>query len=221
MLHRPQLGFWISPARRCPINFSSVGSALTVGLWIWGSTVRMGHVRDKLRHRRRHHRFSPSRTQRQGGRSAFVNSDRTDGRIRTGPSPFDAPKRRNDDGMCHVARSTCRRVNPYENKRWGKIFEGEIAEIPKLQGKCALVWNMYHVSDDPEGSTLCPQGAISFFSPMPSSSDALGPRVTKYGTQVKTNKGYSPIQILGVQKLGGSKFWIFEILDILKKKPSH
>ena len=65
--------------------------------------ISMGHVRDKLRHRRRHHRFSPSRTQRQGGRSAFVNSGRTDGRIRTGPSPFDAPKRRNDDGMCHVA----------------------------------------------------------------------------------------------------------------------
>ena len=65
--------------------------------------IAMGHVRDKLRHRRRHHRFSPSRTQRQGERSAFVNSGRTDRRIRTGPSPFDAPKRRNDDGMCHVA----------------------------------------------------------------------------------------------------------------------
>ena len=63
----------------------------------------MGHVRDKLLHRRRHHRFSPSRTQRQGGRSAFVNSGRTDGRIWTGPSPFDAPKRRNDDGIRHVA----------------------------------------------------------------------------------------------------------------------
>ena len=85
---------------------------------------------------------------------------------------------------------------------------------------------------------------------MPSSSDALGPRVTKFGTQVKTNKGYSSIQILGGSKnyggqnfgfsknfifiisgpiltkykkmvfknFWGSKFWIFEILDILKKK---
>ena len=40
---------------------------------------------------------------------------------------------------CHVARSTCHRVNPYENKRWGKIFEGDIAETPNMQGKCALV----------------------------------------------------------------------------------
>ena len=153
--------------------------------------------------------------------------------------------------MCHVARSTCHRVNPYENKRWGNIFQGEIAETPNLQGKCALVWNTYHVIDDPEGSKLCPQGAISFFSPMPSNSDAIGPRVTKFGTQVKTNKGYSSIQILGgpkirgvkildfrkknhihhfwtnfdkIQKMvfknfWGSKFWIFEILDILKKIP--
>ena len=42
----------------------------------------------------------------------------------------------------NVARSTCRGVNPYENKRWN-FFEGEIAETPNLQGKCALVWNMY------------------------------------------------------------------------------
>ena len=141
---------------------------------------------------------------------------RTDGRIRTGPSSFDAPnagttmthrwrtKRWNDDASrgatCHVARSTCRRANPYENKRWGKIFEGEIAEIPNLQDMCALVWSTYHACDDPEGSRLGPQGAIFFFSPMPSSSDTLGPRVTKFGTQVKTNKGYSSIQILGGSK---------------------
>ena len=138
-----------------------------------------------------HHRFSPSRTQWRGGRSAFVNSGRTDGRIRTGPSPFDARKHRNDDGMRHVAlRATCRRVNPYENKRWGKIFEGEVAETPSLQGTCALVWHTYHVSDDPKGSKYCPQGAISFFSLMPCSSDTLGPRVTKFGTQVEANEGY-------------------------------
>ena len=110
-----------------------------------------------------------------------------------------------------MARSTCHRVNPYENKSWGKIFEGDIAETPNLEGKCALVWDMYHVSDDPEGSKLCPQGAISFFSPMPSSSDALGPRVTKFGTQVKTNKGYSSIQILG-----GPKIRAVKILDFRK-----
>ena len=31
VLHRRQLAFWISPARRCPINFSSVGSVLDSG----------------------------------------------------------------------------------------------------------------------------------------------------------------------------------------------
>ena len=90
---------------------------------------------------------------------------------------------------CHVARATCRRVNPYENKRWGKIFEWEVAETPNLQGTCALVWHTYHVSDDPKGSKYCPQGTILFFSLMPCSSDTLGPRVTKFGTQVEANKG--------------------------------
>ena len=93
--------------------------------------------------------------------------------------------------MRHLAlRATWRRVNPYENKRWGKIFEGEVAETSNLQGICALVWHTYHVSDDPKGSKYCPQGAISFFSLMPFSSDTLGPRVTKFSTQVETNKGY-------------------------------
>ena len=90
----------------------------------------------------------------------------------------------------YVPRATCRRVYPYENKRWGKIFEGEVAEIPNLQGTCALVWHTYHVSEDPKGSKYCPQGAISFFSLMPFSSNTLGPRVTKFGTQVEANKGY-------------------------------
>ena len=38
-----------------------------------------------------------------GRAERFRNSGRTVGRIRTGPNPFDAPKRRNNDGMCHVA----------------------------------------------------------------------------------------------------------------------
>ena len=100
---------------------------------------------------------------------------------------------------------------PLRNKRWGKILEGEIAETPNFQGKCALVWHTYHVCDDSEGSKLCPQGALSFFGPMPSSSDALGPRVTKFGTQVKTNEGYSSIQILGGPEIRG------KILDFRKK----
>ena len=104
-----------------------------------------------------------------------------------------APARRwhaSRGATCHVARATCRRVNTYENKRWGKIFEWEVAETPNLQGTCALVWHTYHVSDYLKGSKHCPQGAILFFSLMPCSSDTLGPRVTKFGTQVEANKGY-------------------------------
>ena len=35
--------------------------------------------------------------------SILVNSSGTDGRIRTRQTPKDAPKRRNDDGVCQVA----------------------------------------------------------------------------------------------------------------------
>ena len=54
-------------------------------------------------------------------------------------------------------------MNPYENNRWGKIFEGEVAETPNLQDTCALVWHTYHVSDDPKGSKYCPQGGNFVF----------------------------------------------------------
>ena len=70
------------------------------------------------------------------------------------------------------------------------VYMISMAETPNLQGTCALVWHTYHVSDDPKGSKYCPQGAILFFSLMPCSSDTLGPRVTKFGTQVEANKGY-------------------------------
>ena len=54
-----------------------------------------------------------------------------------------------------------------------KIFEGEVVETPNLQDKCTLVWWMCHVSDDPVGSKLCPQGTIPFFNIMHSSSHTL------------------------------------------------
>ena len=56
------------------------------------------------------------------------------------------------------------------------------------------------VSDDPDGSKLCPQGTISFFSLMPSSSEALEPRVPKFGTGVQRNMVFQ-----NFEKLGGSK----------------
>ena len=94
----------------------------------------MGHVITFLA-RWQHHRFSPSRTQRRGGRSAFVNSGRTDGRIRTGPSPFDAPKHRNDDDMRHVAlRATWHvpRREPLRKQALGYNFRWGGRRDPKL-----------------------------------------------------------------------------------------
>ena len=76
----------------------------------------------------------------------------------------------------HVPRGTCH-VPPREPLakpyRKDQIFERNIAETRNLQGTCTQVWYTCHVSDDPEGSKLCPQGTISFFSLMPSSSETL------------------------------------------------
>ena len=92
-----------------------------------------------------------------------------------------------------------------------KIFEGEVVETPNLQDKCTLVWWMCHVSDDPVGSKLCPQGKIPFFNIMPSSSHTLWQNFTKFGTGVQCNRGFKIQKFRGVQNLGGSKFWIFRI----------
>ena len=85
----------------------------------------------------------------------------------------------------HVPRGTCH-VPPREPlakpNRKDQIFERNIAEIWNFQGRCTSVWYTCHVSDDPEGSKLCPQGTIAFFSLMPSSSDTLRARDTKFGT---------------------------------------
>ena len=68
------------------------------------------------------------------------------------------------------------------------FFDWTVVEIPNLQGRCTLVWRMCHVSDDPVGSKLCPQGTIPFPSLIPSSTDTIGPRDTKFGTGVQGNK---------------------------------
>ena len=94
---------------------------------------------------------------------------------------------------CHVSRGSSH-VPPREplakQHELDNFFEGDDAETPNFQGKYALVWHTCNVSDDPEGSKLCPQGTIFFFRLVPSSSETLGPGVTKFGTQVKSNKGY-------------------------------
>ena len=85
--------------------------------------------------------------------------------------------------------------------RWRKFLkEGVVAQTQNLQGTCILVWHMCHVSFDPEGSKLTPQGSIWFFSLMPSSSDTLWRNFTKFGTRVQCNKGFQ-----NMYKLGGWK----------------
>ena len=98
----------------------------------------------------------------------------------------------------HVPRGTCH-VPPREplakQHELDTFFEGTVAETRNLQGRCTLVRRMCHVSDDPVGSKLCPQGTIPFFSLMPSSTDTIGPRDTKFGTGVQCNKVFQNYEI--------------------------
>ena len=115
----------------------------------------------------------------------FVNSGRTDGPIWTRQTPKDAPKRRNDDGVCHVApRATWHvpRVAAWtlsKNTLAGVQPKRKESESSNFQRRCTQVWDVCHVSDDSIGSKLCPQGTISFFSLIPSSSETLWPIDTK------------------------------------------
>ena len=126
----------------------------------------------------------------------FVNNSGTDGPIWTRQTPKDAPKRRNDDGVCHVApRATCEAPRAAawtlsKNTLAGVQPKREESESPNFHGRCTLGWDVCHVSDVSIRSKLCPQGTISFFSLMVSSSEPLGPRVTKFGTEVRSNKVY-------------------------------
>ena len=76
----------------------------------------------------------------------------------------------------HVPRGTCH-VPPREplanQYSLDKVFEKMVAETRNFQGRCTPVGYTCHVSDDPEGSKLCPQGTISFSSLMPFSSETL------------------------------------------------
>ena len=82
----------------------------------------------------------------------------------------------------HVPRGTCyvRPREPLPKHCWlDKVLEGKVAETWNFQGRCILVWRMCHVIDDSIGSKLCPQGTISFFSLMASSSETRRPIDTK------------------------------------------
>ena len=93
----------------------------------------------------------------------------------------------------HVPRGTCH-VPPREplaKQYWlDKVFEKMVAETRNFQGMCTPVGYMCHVSDDSIGSKLCPQGTISFFSLMPSSSETVWPIDTKFGIRMRGNKSF-------------------------------
>ena len=64
--------------------------------------------------------------------SVFVNSSGSAKPIRTRPTPKDAPKRRNDDGVGHVAPRATWHVPPREplqkEHEMDTFFEGTVAE---------------------------------------------------------------------------------------------
>ena len=82
----------------------------------------------------------------------------------------------------HVPRGTCHvpprgpLAKPYT---LDKVFEKKVVETRNFQGRCTPVGYTCHVSDDSIESKLCPQGMISFFSLMPSSSETVRPIDTK------------------------------------------
>ena len=156
----------------------------------------MGHVITFLA-RQQHYRFSPSRTQlrRRGGAGGALSSIAAERMVGSGrdetANPFDVPKRRNDDGMRHVAPQAA--VWTLTKTSAGAKFSKGRLQRPqtcRVNAHWFGTRTMWIVGDDPEGSKLCPQGAISFFSLMPSSLGTLGPRVTKFGNQVKSSKAY-------------------------------
>ena len=95
----------------------------------------------------------------------------------------------------HVPRGTCH-VPPREPLakpyRKDQIFERKVAETRNFQGMCTTVRYTCHVSDDLIGSKLCPQGTISFFSLMPSSSETVRPIDTKFSIRMRGNKFFRP-----------------------------
>ena len=111
--------------------------------------------------------------------ATFVNSSGSAKPIRTGPTPKDAPKRRNDDGDGHVApRATCeapraaawtlRKIfyhgcSPNGGSPGAQTFRPERpwSDLSAMGSKC------------PEGAKVRPQGALLHFRFLPSSSDTL------------------------------------------------
>ena len=142
------------------------------------------------------------------GGTGFVNSAGTAGPIRTGDGSFDAPERRNDDGGGHMAPR-----EPFEKCCVRATAQTGSGREPKLSGQKRLGLNCVSLGESaPRGQYCAPRGNFIVFSPLPSSSDTLGPRDPKFGTPVHVSKGYPNMRNLGGHKNEGVKIydsWIF------------
>ena len=123
-----------------------------------------------------------------------------DRRSRSGPDKHHSMRQSAGTTMAlvtwrHVPRGTCR-VPPREPlaKPFAPGYSPN-GKRPRVQtfrvgaprrGMCAFV------SDDSIGSKLCPQGTISFFSLMPSSSETVRPIDTKFSIRMRGNKFFRP-----------------------------
>ena len=106
--------------------------------------------------------------------------------------------RRSRGAACHLARATCRRVNPSKNVVPGLQPKREVVGSPNFQVRSALLWIVCHSANQPRGVKIVPPGGkIVFFNLMPSSSDTVRPRDPKFGTRVHVSKGYPNMHNLG------------------------
>ena len=87
-----------------------------------------------------------------------------------------------------------------------KIFKEEVAEIPNLRGRCALVWHKCHVSDDPKDSKLCLLAQYRFSALCPVALTPLEEISANLEQTCSATRAFQKCKILGVQKFEGSKF---------------
>ena len=150
-----------------------------------------------------------------------MNSAGTAGPIRTRDGSFDAPERRNDDGgghargaACHLARATCRRVNPSKNVVSGLQPKREVAVSPNFQVRSALVWIVCQWENQPRGVKLVPPGGnfiFSAFCPLARTPLNLGtPNLVHGSTWARAIRIFI---IWWVQKLGDQNFGCLEFFD--------
>ena len=127
----------------------------------------------------------------------------------------------------HVPRGTCH-VPPREplaKQYWlDQIFERNMAETWNFQGRCTPVGYTCHVSHDPVGSNLCPQGTFPFFSLLASGSVTLRAGVTNLaqgGTltrAIQSSKKIWPLKFRGVKILIFRKKFISIISGRIRPK---